>query len=58
MKAVSRRQSLKSTVLVIMTALLWKITVLEGGVAIEKLGMARHFPSILKGHILEKMFQE
>lgn len=49
---------MKSTVLVIMTALLWKITVLEGGVAIEKLGMARHFPSILKGHILEKMLQE
>lgn len=48
-----------STVLVIITAVLWKRTVLEGGVSTEKLGMARHFPSVLRGHILKKkMLQE
>lgn len=48
-----------STVLVIIAAVLWKTAVLEGGVSTEKLGMARHFPSVLKGHILEKeMLQE
>lgn len=42
------------TVLVIIAAVLWKTAVLEGGVSTEKLGMARHFPSVLKDHILGK----
>lgn len=43
---------MKSAVLVIIIAVLWKTAVLEGGVSTEKLGMARYFPSVLKGHIL------